>query len=265
MFEHTRPNGQSCFTAFPALNAKGENIAAGQTTAQAAFASWQETNEPYAYQGHRRNMLKATFNAIGIGHVVRDGIHYWTQALGYKASPGGGTTDPADGAAVVEVLISDAYITDRTTALSPESITLDIGQSADLPALSVSFTVTGARPERPYSETFTPQWVAEDGTRLSLTASALTALHAGETRLTADNYAVDVTVEARSLEGAEIAVARAITCTVARRRRSPPPSACAGAARSSRRMWITPSNTRATIRRATRWPSSPAREIMPAS
>jgi len=207
MFEHTRPNGQSCFTAFPALNAKGENIAEGQTTAQAAFASWQETNEPYAYQGHRRNMLKATFNAIGIGHVVRDGIHYWTQALGYKASPGGGATDPADGAAVVEVLISDAYITDRTTALSPESITLDIGQSADLPALSVSFTVTGAWPERPYSETFTPQWVAEDGTRLSLTASALTALHAGETRLTADDYAVAVTVEARSLEGAEIAVA----------------------------------------------------------
>ena len=75
MFEHTRPNGQSCYTAFPTLNARGENIAAGQTTAQAAFASWQETDKPYAGQGHRRNMLKATFNAIGIGHVIRGGIH----------------------------------------------------------------------------------------------------------------------------------------------------------------------------------------------
>ena len=207
MFEHTRPNGQSCFTAFPALNAQGENIAAGQVTAQAAFVSWQETDEPYAHQGHRRNMLKATFNAIGIGHVVRGGIHYWTQALGYKASPGGETTDPVDGEAVVEVLISDGFITDRTSALTPEAITLDIGQSAALPSLSVSFAVAGAWPERPYSEAYTPQWVAEDGTKLSLTANALTALHAGETRLTAEDYAVPVTVNPLSLEGAEIAVA----------------------------------------------------------
>jgi len=207
MFEHTRPNGESCYTAFPTLNARGENIAAGQTTAQAAFASWQETDEPYAGQGHRRNMLKATFNAIGIGHVIQGGYHYWTQALGYKSNPGGGVTEPVDGAAVVEVVVSDGYITDRTTALSPEAITLDIGESTALPTLSVSFAVEGAWPERPYRETFTPQWSAEDGTKLSLSANALTALHAGETSLTADDYAVPVTVNPWSLEGAEIAVA----------------------------------------------------------
>lgn len=70
-FDHTRPNGQSCFTAYPSnLTAMGENIAEGQTSAKAVTDSWKETNNPYSGQDHRRNMLSSQFNAVGIACYV---------------------------------------------------------------------------------------------------------------------------------------------------------------------------------------------------
>ncbi len=89
-FSHTRPNGTDCFTAYGSSNTysyKGENIASGYPTAAAAFEGWKETNEQYSGQGHRRNMLGESFNAIGIGHVYYNGRHYWVQEFGYAAFP----------------------------------------------------------------------------------------------------------------------------------------------------------------------------------
>ncbi|MEA5466807.1 CAP domain-containing protein [Leptothoe sp. PORK10 BA2] len=61
----------------------GENIAAGQTTAQAVVEGWK--NSP----GHRANMLNASYNEIGIGHYYLESDtgnvnyrHYWTQVFG---------------------------------------------------------------------------------------------------------------------------------------------------------------------------------------
>ena len=83
-FSHTRPNGESCFTAYSDCNygfcyAKGENIAYGYTTAQAVFTAWREDDDDYSGQGHRRNMLSNYFGAIGIGHFYYNGRHYWVQ------------------------------------------------------------------------------------------------------------------------------------------------------------------------------------------
>lgn len=84
-FSHTRPNGKSCFTLFDAYNvnytAAGENIAMGYTTAASVFDGWKETKEKYAGQGHRRNMLEKKFNAVGVGHVIINGRHYWVQSF----------------------------------------------------------------------------------------------------------------------------------------------------------------------------------------
>jgi len=82
-FGHTRPNGQSCFTAYPSsLNAKGENIAAGQTSAKEVTEDWMETNNHYSGQGHRRNMLDSKYNAVGIACYVSGGTYYWVQSFG---------------------------------------------------------------------------------------------------------------------------------------------------------------------------------------
>ena len=76
LFEHTRPDGTRCFTAFEngsgyTYTWEGENIAYNYSnTPQYAFDQWKEQNENYAGQGHRRNMLNTQYNAIGIAQVV---------------------------------------------------------------------------------------------------------------------------------------------------------------------------------------------------
>ena len=83
MFDHTRPDGSDCFTAYPSeLMAKGENIAYGYSTAESVTEAWEETNKDYAGQGHRRNMLRPTFKQVGIAGYMYRGQIYWTQAFG---------------------------------------------------------------------------------------------------------------------------------------------------------------------------------------
>ena len=78
-FSHTRPNGESCFTAFTNdWRALGENIAAGYPSYASVFEGWSETDDPYAGQGHRRNMLSDSFTSVGIGCVEYNGYLYWT-------------------------------------------------------------------------------------------------------------------------------------------------------------------------------------------
>ena len=82
---HNRLDGTSCFTAYPnGLYGMGENLAWGQGSGEAAIDSWAETNEPYDYQGHRRNMLSTTFNSVGIACFEKDGKICWSMCLGRR-------------------------------------------------------------------------------------------------------------------------------------------------------------------------------------
>lgn len=82
-FSHTRPNGTSCFTAYPDYKAVGENIAVGQTSAAEVTTDWKEANDPYSGQGHRRNMLSTKYNAVGIAcYADSNGVLYWVQSFG---------------------------------------------------------------------------------------------------------------------------------------------------------------------------------------
>ena len=60
-WSHTRPDGSSTWSAYSDFGyssyGKGENIAAGQSSAEHAFTAWREDNKNYSGQGHRRNML----------------------------------------------------------------------------------------------------------------------------------------------------------------------------------------------------------------
>lgn len=77
-FSHTRPSGESCFTALKEFNVSystaGENIAYGQPDAKSVVNAWMNSS------GHRANILKASFKQTGIG-VYKDskGVYYWTQ------------------------------------------------------------------------------------------------------------------------------------------------------------------------------------------
>lgn len=54
--------------------ASGENIAAGQTSAQAVFNAWMNSS------GHRQNILSSNYTHIGVGYAKGGSYgHYWTQ------------------------------------------------------------------------------------------------------------------------------------------------------------------------------------------
>jgi uncharacterized protein YkwD len=79
-FSHNRPDGRSCFTIYNengiSYGYAGENIAAGQHSAQEVVNAW--LNSP----GHRRNIMNANYHKIGVGLVIQQGTiyeYYWTQ------------------------------------------------------------------------------------------------------------------------------------------------------------------------------------------
>lgn len=136
-FSHTRPNGKSCFTATygsTKTQSYGENIAAiaaGRTTAEAAFIGWREDNKLYAGQGHRRNMLSSDFTAIGIGHVVYNGYHYWVQEFGYRNS-NAGATSAFDKYGLLGVDVDPDQVTDLDVE-SMGSIEIGVGEKVEFP------------------------------------------------------------------------------------------------------------------------------------
>lgn len=78
-YEHTRPNGEDCFSL---SDAWGENIAIGQSDKDEAFIDWREDDEYYNRQGHRRNMLGEEYFSVGIACVEVAGKKCWVQEFG---------------------------------------------------------------------------------------------------------------------------------------------------------------------------------------
>ena len=74
-FDHTRLNGESCFTEYYGMS--GENIAAWQWSPEMVMQSWMNSD------GHRANILNASFTKVGVGCMQTDsGSNYWVQCFG---------------------------------------------------------------------------------------------------------------------------------------------------------------------------------------
>ena len=138
-YDHTRPNGKACFTAYPSgYREMGENIAAGYGSAAEVFNGWKEENEFYAGQGHRRNMLSAKFKAVGIGHVVYQGCHYWVQEFGDRVK-NGAASGANDDTQIVDVDVASSYITAVKTNL--DDVSLKVGEKATAADFSLALNV----------------------------------------------------------------------------------------------------------------------------
>lgn len=72
-FSHTNPDGLNPFdrikNAGISYKTAGENIAMGQKSAEQVVEAWMNS------EGHRKNILNASFTKMGLGHVN----NYWTQ------------------------------------------------------------------------------------------------------------------------------------------------------------------------------------------
>ncbi len=84
LYDHNRPDGRSCFTAFEeagiSYSAAAENIAAGYRTPEEVVNGWM--NSP----GHRANILNPDLDYLGVGfYCDSEGIgstnyrYYWAQ------------------------------------------------------------------------------------------------------------------------------------------------------------------------------------------
>lgn len=76
-YSHTRSNGESCFSLFPAASRTvGENIAAGTVMDAAEVTeSWMESS------GHRANMLNSAYKYVGVACVEVGGWDFWVQCF----------------------------------------------------------------------------------------------------------------------------------------------------------------------------------------
>ena len=81
-YGHLRPNGEYFYDLLNGYMCSGENIAYGQTTAQAVFSDWREDDYDYSGQGHRRNMLDENYNRVGIACAEYQGRKFWVQIFG---------------------------------------------------------------------------------------------------------------------------------------------------------------------------------------
>ncbi|MBR6361212.1 MAG: CAP domain-containing protein [Clostridia bacterium] len=104
-FSHTRPDGTLSVYGFTGTT-RAENIAAGYTNAGMVQEAFEEVDEDYAGQGHRRNMLNSSITAVGIACAEYNGRKYWVQEF---RAPTGSTVETVanDGPATVTVTVTD--------------------------------------------------------------------------------------------------------------------------------------------------------------
>lgn len=73
-FSHTRPDGSRAVSV--SNFAYAENIARGQKTPDKVMAAWLTS------EGHRQNMLRASYKSIGVSCVRLGNVYYWVQLFG---------------------------------------------------------------------------------------------------------------------------------------------------------------------------------------
>ncbi|MCP9986290.1 CAP domain-containing protein [Streptomyces sudanensis] len=79
-FSHTDPDGDDPWARAAQAGVEGlggENIAYGQTDANAVMEAWMNSD------GHRANILNCDFKRLGVGVHIADGGPWWTQNFGF--------------------------------------------------------------------------------------------------------------------------------------------------------------------------------------
>lgn len=210
-FEHMRPDGSGIYTAFSTStmgSACGENLLTGTYTIDSATAliMWEENDEFYSGQGHRRNMLNKNYTTVGIACVEIDGAYYWVQNFG-GASSGKEKTTAVDSTKGVKAKVAGtnvaktAFWVDGTKRTSTDysTVTIEEGKTQTIsgkPLLALTNMYTyrmfsqlyGAEsavrefgiPLKNYSVT----WTSSDTSIATVSGSTLTAVKAGETTIT---------------------------------------------------------------------------------
>lgn len=195
-YEHERPMGGKVWDIYNEENIKwlaaGENISVGHTTAAEANLGWREDDEPYAGQGHRRNMLSSDYNCVGIGHVYYNRTHYWVEVFAYR--PEINTTEvPAnDSTQAVSVSVDKKEIKKVDVTFDQDAYSLRIGENTTPAIKETEIAVTNfwslGGELAPVLDT--PVVSIADSSVASYDNKTLSGLKEGTTKLTATLYGV---------------------------------------------------------------------------
>ena len=138
-YDHQRPNGEMCYTAYPEAfgRACGECIAVGDGSfalPEDVFDAWKESYSDYSGQPHRRIMLRPHYKSIGIAHVKYNGLNYWVLEVSsnivdtnYKA--------PNDKNTNTTISVLKSIIEKDVTSLSKTSVNICDGKQVSLPTI----------------------------------------------------------------------------------------------------------------------------------
>lgn len=193
-YDHTRPNGDTPWTAYSSnINWYGmaENIAIGYTSVKSVFEAWQETNDLYAGQGHRRNMLSSDLTHIGIAHVKYEGHDYWVQEFG-KPDKATQMTSARDGKEIRSIELLKSKITRTSLSLSKDEISLEYGDNSKLPEYTFQIRMDKTYVYYPdCNVTADFVWSISDETIASLEEDSLIARKVGSTTATTTYYDAD--------------------------------------------------------------------------
>lgn len=194
-FSHTRPDGTSCFTAtYGGTKSVAENIAAGSATYEGAFTQWREENEDYNGQGHRRAMLNKQYTAIGIGHVVYKGTHYWVQQFGNQNSNAAQTTAVNSNKTVGIDVVSSQLSGTPVVSANPSSYQIDSKETVNLPSVEIQFQLNETWPNRTNTATVAANWTAESDV-ITVADGKLTGNKGGKTQIKAEVFGQTLTVD----------------------------------------------------------------------
>lgn len=137
-WNHTRPNGQRCFTAtVNDARSNGENIAIGYNSVEAVFTGWQENEDTYAGQGHRRNMLNSELKSVGVGYAVVNGVQCWVQEFSYFTYNTVPVTD-RDGKKSVSVELLNSNLSSVKAVQSQSIVSTLVGGNIELPTIDTT-------------------------------------------------------------------------------------------------------------------------------
>lgn len=175
---HLRPDGSSCFTAFPNDSTEyGENIAMGQTTPAMVMNDWMNSD------GHMKNILGiiGNYTTIGIGCFEKDGILHWVQCFGNAGTEL--KNYPANETKTVTVPVKPGSVTYKLTSV--DSVTK--GNEIDL-TITGEHAVTGAFKNGKIEFTcdnknFT--WASKDTKIATVVNGKVKGISAGKTTITA--------------------------------------------------------------------------------
>ncbi len=198
--QHMRPSGGSFSTLLASDGSRtmGENLASGATvdSAYEAYMLWREDGLSYSQQGHRRNMLNASWKSVGIGCVKYCNMYFWVQEFSTSASSG--TSKAADDSMrSVSIDIVNYNISSyQNVAPDPSDLRMKPGERAGLPravANAVVYDSFGILTDPPKVET-SVNWSSSDPSVAAIVDGNVVALRTGSALLTGKAFDQSVAV-----------------------------------------------------------------------